>query len=279
MMTTVLLLLALQQAPAKPPVASPPAAAQPPGSAEYVVGPQDKLNITVIPDAFSDTKVTVDVDGTFQYKDIGRVKAQDLTVRQIQTAIRALLIDKQLHRDPTVTVEVVEFRSKMIYVNGDGVKSPQSFRIQQGNDTIISAIYAAGSFTSKAGSMVTVRRRGLGPDGKPIEFQIPRRDVESGSGIAATFHLQDGDMITVPEAGHCFVQGEVRNIGVFDISSDAKTVFDMINAAGGFTKQARKGDVIIKRTVDGRIKEIKVPKDLTMEVQPNDTIEVPRRRW
>ena len=271
-MTTILLLLLALQQPSAPAPAAASAAPQ-----EYLVGPQDKLDINVIPDVFSAKQVIVEVDGTFQYLDIGRIKAQDLTVRQIQAEIRKLLIDRNLHRDPTVTALVVEFRSKMIYVNGDGVKAPQSFRIQ-GNDTIMSAIYQAGSFTSKAGSIVTIRRRG-GPDGKPVEIQIPRADIEQGTGLAATFHLQDGDLITVPEAGHCFVRGEVLNPGTYDLSVTTKTVFDMINAAGGYSKFARKGDVIVRRVVNGKPAEIKVNKDLTDEVQPNDVIEVLRRRW
>jgi polysaccharide biosynthesis/export protein len=273
MMTAMLLLAALQP----PPGAQPPAAAPAAATQEYLVGPQDKLDITVIPDVFSDKNVTVDADGMFQYKDIGRVKAQDLTARQIQAAIRTLLIEANLHRNPTVTVEVVAFRSKMIYVNGDGVKSPSSFRIQ-GNDTIMSVIYQAGSFTSKAGATITIRRRG-GPDGKPIEYQIPRRDVEQGTGLAATFHLQDGDLITVPEAGRCFVQGEVRNPSAYDIGGAGTTVLDMINAAGGFTERASKGGVKIVRMIDGKPKELPVARDLTTAVEPNDVVKVPRRRW
>jgi polysaccharide export outer membrane protein len=269
----MLLFVALQQPPAAPPAQAAPAAT----TQEYLVGPQDKLDINVIPDVFSDKSVTVDADGTFQYKDIGRVKAQDLTVRQIQAAVKKLLVDAALHRDPTVTVEVVAFRSKMIFVTGDGVKAPSSFRIQ-GNDTLMSVIYQAGSFTSKAGSTITIRRRG-GPAGQSGEFEIPRRDVEQGTGIAATFRLQDGDVITVPEAGHCFVQGEVRNPSTYDIAESGTTVLEMINAAGGFTQRASKGGVKIVRMVDGKPKEIDVAKDLTTPVLPNDVIKVPTRRW
>jgi polysaccharide export outer membrane protein len=280
-MTTIVLLLALQQSPVSSPPPAPAAAVATsdgaaPGPQEYLVGPQDKLDINVIPDVFSDKNVTVDVDGAFQYKDIGRVQAQDLTERQIAARVRKMLVDAGLHRDPTVTVQVVAFRSKMIYVNGDGVQTPQSFRIQ-GNDTIMSAIYQAGGFNSKAGSTITVRRRG-GSGGTPVEIKMPRSDVEQGSGAAARFHLQDGDVITVPQAGRVFVRGEVNAPGTYDLSQNAKTVFDMINAAGGFTKYARKGDVVIIRIMDGKPKKIKVEKDLTTTVQPNDAIEVPRRR-
>jgi len=273
MMMATLLLLMLQQPPASTSTATSTAQA----AQEYLVGPQDKLDITVIPDVFSEKSVTVEADGTFQYKDIGRVKAQDLTVRQIQSAVKKLLVDSNMHRDPTVTVEVVAFRSKMIYVNGEGVKSPSSFRVQ-GNDTIVSAIYQAGGFTSKAGATVNIRRR-AGPDGKSVEYQIPRHDVEQSTGTAAAFHLQDGDVITVAEAGHCYVQGEVRNPNTYDIGESGTTVLGMINAAGGFTERASKGGVKIVRMIDGKPKEIDVERDLTTPVQANDVIKVPRRRW
>jgi polysaccharide export outer membrane protein len=279
MTTIVLLVLALQQPPAQqpPPAPAPAASGAPSSPQEYLVGPQDKLDINVIPDVFSDKRVTVDVDGTFQYKDIGRLKAQDLTERQIAAAIKKMLVDANLHRDPTVTVQVVEFRSKMIYVNGDGVKMPSSFRVQ-GNDTLMSAIYQAGGFTSKAGAMVTIRRRAA-QGAAPPEIRIPRADVEQGTGLAATFHLADGDVINVPEAGHVFVRGEVMSGGVYDLTATARTVLDMINAAGGFSKYARKDGVFITRIVDGKPKQINVDKDLTTPVLPNDAIEVPRRRW
>jgi polysaccharide export outer membrane protein len=266
----VLLALVLQQPAA--PAAPAPAEAQ-----EYLIGPQDKLDIIVIPDVFSDRHVTVDVDGTFQYKDLGRLKAQDLTHGQVEAEIRELLIRRSLHNSPTVKVEVVEFRSKMIYVNGDGVKLPSSFRVQ-GNDNLMSAIYQAGGFTSRAGSSISIRRRSIGGT-QATEIRIPRSDVEQGTGLAATFHLQDGDVINVPEAGHVFVRGEVMAGGVYDLSENAKTVLDMINAAGGFSKFARRDGITITRVVEAKPQQIKVDKDLTLAVQPNDVIEVPRRRW
>jgi len=245
-------------------------------SADYIVGPQDKLNITVIPDVFSQQNVTVGSDGTFQYLALGPIVAKDLTVRQIQAKVRQLLVDKKQHNDPTVTVEVVAFRSQMVYVTGEGVRLPQSFQIQ-GSETLMSAIFRAGSFTSKAGSFVVISRKDA--KGAPSEIKIPRKDVENGAGLAANFRLQDGDVITVDEAGRVHVQGEIRSPGTYDISEDAKLVLDMINAAGGFTDKANKGNVKIQRMVNGKPTEIKVPKELTMPVQQNDTILVPKRRF
>src|SRR5262249_26156264 len=153
------------------------------------------------------------------------------------------------------------FRSKMIFVSGEGVKSPSSFRIQ-GNDTLMSVIYQAGSFTSKAGSTITIRRPSR-PDGGPAAVPAPPRHRAQATGLAATFRLQDGDVINVPQAGHCFVQGEVRNPSAYDISDSGTTVLELINAAGGFTQRASKGSVKIVRMVDGKPKEIDVAKDLT----------------
>ena len=125
---------------------------------------------------------------------------------------------------------------------------------------------------------MTIRRRAVS-GAPPSEIQIPRGDVEQGTGLAAALHLADGDVISVPEAGHVFVRGEVISGGVYDLTASAKTVLDMINAAGGFTKYARKDGVFITRIVDGHPKKIELNRELTTLVLANDVIEVPRRKW
>ena len=281
-MTTVLLLLALQgtalpsQTP--PPAGAPAAAPTRQADGDYQVGPQDQLDINVLPDVFSQKGATVEPDGSFQYLDIARVKAADQTVRQIQSTIKQLLIDRHLHVNPTVTVSVAVYRSQTIYVAGEGVASPRGIQLK-GNQTLMEAIYQAGSFTSRAGAYVVVTRRPATAGEAPIEFKIPRRDVQQGTGLAAGFRLQDGDVVTVAEAGRCFVQGEVKNPLTYDITEGKTTVFEVISAAGGFTDKARKGSVKIRRMVDGKLQDVDVDKDLTTIVQAGDVIVVPRRFW
>jgi polysaccharide export outer membrane protein len=240
---------------------------------DYKVGPQDKLNITVlgIPE-FSATNVIVDNDGMYAYLDLGRLLAAGKTVREIQKDIHDLLIQKQLHRNPTVTVDVAEFRSQMVYVSG-AVSRPAGYRIT-GNETLLSILAQAG-FTATAGQTIEVTRN------KPtlMKFSFDRRQLESGN--APSFQLQDGDAILVPDAEKCYVRGEVHSPGSYEVTSKM-TVDQLIIAAGDFNERAARGAVYITRkdeTGKGRPTTFKVKSGdfATTIVQPGDIVDVKRR--
>jgi polysaccharide biosynthesis/export protein len=267
-MMTMLLVAMLQVAPQAPPQ-TPPAQTS---TTDYKVGPQDKLNITVlgIPE-FSSTNVIVDNDGLYSYLDLGRLPAAGKTVREIQKDIRDLLIKKGLHRNPTVTVDVAEFRSQMVYVSG-AVSRPAGYRIT-GNETLLSILAQAG-FTAAAGQTIEVTRN------KPtqMKFTFDRRQLESGN--APSFQLQDGDAILVPEAEKCYVRGEVHSPGSYEVAT-RMTVDQLIIAAGDFNERAAKGAVYITRkaTGAGRPTTFKVKSSdfATTLVQPGDIVDVKRR--
>jgi polysaccharide biosynthesis/export protein len=249
--------------------AQPPAAAQNPASS-YKVGPQDKLNINVLGIIeFSPQNVLVDTDGKFDYLNFGRVDAKDKTPREIAAAVRALLIERKQHMDPTVTVDVAEFRSQMVYVSG-AVRETRSYRIT-GNETLISVLSQAG-FLPSSGSYVEVIRN------KPVpgtKFRVERKALEMGT--ADPFPLQDGDSIVVPEAEKAFVRGEVKSPNAYEVTA-GMTVMQLIASAGDFTDRAAKGSVkIIRNDAAGKPHEIKVPKNLSTVVQPGDTIVVGKR--
>jgi|SRR5215510_125276 len=270
-MTTTLLLFLLQALAGVQPGTQPPARApQQSVPADYTVGPGDKLNISVLNiSEFSAQGVLVDSDGGFAYLNFGRIPAKDKTPREIAAAIRAVLIDKHQHNDPTVTVDVAEFRSQFVYVAG-AVKSGGSFPIT-GSETLLSVLSRAG-FTTSSGSYVEVTRN------KPVpgtKIRFARKALESGT--APAFRLQDQDSIIVSEAEKCYVRGEVRNPGSYEVV-ESMTVLEAIISAGDFTERASKGGVtILRKDESGKPQKIKVPKDLSMLVQPGDTIVVGRR--
>jgi polysaccharide export outer membrane protein len=265
-MTTWVLavMLAAPVLPAPPQV--PPA---PTAATSYKVGPQDKLNINVLGiSEFSAQNVLVDSDGKFDYLNFGRVDARDKTLREIAAAVRTLLIERKQHNDPTVTVDVAEYRSQMVYVSG-AVRETRSYRIT-GTETLISVLASAG-FLPSSGSYVEVIRN------KPVagtKFRFERKALEMGT--AEPFPLQDGDSIVVPEAEKAFVRGEVKSPGAYEVSP-GMTVLQLIASAGDFTDRASKGSVKIVRNDNGKPREIKVPKDLSTVVQPGDTVVVGKR--
>jgi len=253
---------ALQALPPAPPVQG--------AASSYKVGPQDRLNINVLGiSEFSAQNVLVDGDGKFDYLNFGRVDAKDRTPKEIAAAVRTLLIERKQHNDPTVTVDVAEYRSQMVYVSG-AVRETRSYRIT-GTETLISVLASAG-FLPSSGSYVEVIRN------KPVpgtKFRFERKALEMGT--AESFPLQDGDSIVVPEAEKAFVRGEVRSPGAYEVKS-GMTVLQLIASAGDFTDRASKNSVkIIRNDAGGKPREIKVPKDLSTTVAPGDTVVVGKR--
>jgi polysaccharide export outer membrane protein len=252
-------------------------AAGAPAQADYIIGVQDVLNVTVFgePDA-SRAGVTVDSDGTIDCPYIGRVKAAGQTTRALEQDIRQRL-SKGLFVNPSVTVEIVRYRSKTVTVQGM-VRAPGEFKLE-GSVSIMSVLAQAGSMTPDAGSYVVITRYVPAQDGgaagaEPVaqQIRVPRRDLESGRAQSIT--LQDRDTIFVPKAETVFVLGYVRQTGPI-VYEEGLTVERALALAGGATERAATGRMTIERTVNGKLVRIKVK--MTDLVQPNDTIKVPQR--
>ena len=261
-MITIALLLSLSQVPQSAASAAPKAAD------EYIIGPQDVLNVTVFgePDA-SRAAVTVDNDGTIDCPYIGRVQAGGQSPRALERVVRERLA-KGFLVNPSVSVEVVKYRSKSVIVQGQ-VRSPGEF-ILQGNASIMSVLAQAGSLTPDAGSYVLISRRG--PNGQLEEIKVSRRQLESGQ--AQNIPLRDGDTVVVPKAETFFVLGVVRSPGQYTYV-EGLTLERALSLAGGASDRAATNRITIERRVNGNLEKIKGrSSDL---IQPNDTIKVPTR--
>ena len=101
--------------------------------AEYVVGPQDVLNIVVFGEDDLKKTVALDADGTFDFPYIGRIKAGGLTARAIGEEIAGKL--KKFYVNPQVSVEVVKFRSQNVFVFGQ-VHAPGQYPLS-GNMSVL----------------------------------------------------------------------------------------------------------------------------------------------
>lgn len=291
-MSTVLLmwLLMASQAPAGRGTVTP---ATPPAPAtttqlaadDYVVGPQDVLNLIVFnDDSLSRPALVVDSDGTIDCPYVGRQKVSGLTTRQIEEMLRRVL---GLRRDPqgrviggyltnpNLSVSVKDFRSQRVNVMG-AVRNPGYVELQ-GDPTLTRALTQAGYPTPESGSYVQITHddSALGGVSNPAaatQERIPRQDIENGR--ASRIRLRPGDAIFVPPADKFFISGEVRTVGQLVLSTET-TVQQAIIMAGGLTDRANRNRVRIRRTVNGKVVDIKA-KDSTI-VQPGDTITVGRR--
>jgi polysaccharide export outer membrane protein len=258
------------------------AGAQPPAQAsehDYVVGPQDVLNITVFNEQTLSGRFTVESDGSLTYPLVGRVPVAGKTLRAIQEDLIKRLAAGYLV-NPQVAVQVEQFRSQSIFIVGE-VRQPGKHTIS-GNMTLLEALSQAGGMTASAGTEVVVRRpKGVAAAGPVDPADDSRSDViarvnleDLQSGKATNVSIRDGDTIFVPKAEMFFVTGYVRSPGSY-VWEKGMTVLKAISLAGGITERGSSGRVRIIRIMKGERKEIRV--QMTDLVLPNDTVDVPQR--
>jgi polysaccharide export outer membrane protein len=265
-MITIALLVLFAQPPQQPQSSATTTAVQD----DYHIGVADVLNITVFGESdASRVGATVDNDGTVDMPYIGRVKAAGRTSRAVEKDVRDRLA-KGFLVSPSVSVEVVKYRSKTVSVQGN-VRQPGEY-ILEGNASITSVLAKAGSMTLDAGSYLIISRRGA--NGATEQIKVTRKAIESGQ--AQNILMKDGDTVLVPKAETFFVGGMVRSPGSYTWE-EGLTVERALTLAGGPTERAGVGRTQIERTVDGKPRKIKA--QLSDLVLANDTIRVPQRWW
>lgn len=262
-----------------PPTGSPPSAEQAaPLRAEYKIGPQDVVSITVFDEPDLSGRFTVEADGSFTFPLLGRVTAAGMTPRALEAEIQARL-GKDYLRNPRVSVAVEEYRSQKVFIVGE-VRSPGPYQLTA-NMTVLEAIAHAGSTTSSASDEVLIVRPPGGAtspvmpddndDAEVLRVNIAA--VQSGA-FSQNVLLQDGDTIVVPRAQSVYVFGHVRVPGAYPVEK-GMTVMQALALAGGLTDRGTDRGLRIIRVVNGEKKEISVK--LGDLVQPGDTIMVRQR--
>jgi len=261
----------------------PPAAAQ----ASYVVGPQDVLIITSYDQPELTGKFTVEIDGTFSYPLIGRVRVGGMTLRDVEGLLRKTLIDQGFFVDPQVTVAVETYRSQKIYVVGE-VRTPGAYPMS-GDMRLVEALALAGSTTPTAsGEAVIVHASEQSVVVDPTRLptvpadtraaddvvRVDLRELENGD-LSQNVPLRSGDTIFVLRAESVYVFGQVKSPGAYPLRQKNTTVLQALSLAGGVTDRGSVGRLQIVRIVDGKKQEIRA--ELTDFVLPRDTIIVPER--
>ena len=252
-------------------------AAPSPAPMEYLVGPQDVLNIIVYGEPQLSGRFRVDNDGAFPYQYLDRVKADGLTVAAIEAAMERALGDGYL-RKPQVSVEVIEYRSRYVYVQGQ-VRSPGKYPLPA-NASLMEALFLAGSTTPEAGNWLEIYRQSAAPEANAVSVGLRKADVrvrliDVQSAKAQLVSINDGDTILVPKAERIYVTGQVRNPGSYAYD-DEMTIFTAISLAGGITEKGSNSRISITRLVDGRRREIDARHE--DKLLPGDQVTVKPRR-
>lgn len=247
---------------------------------DYMLGPEDMIEITVWGHEDLKRMVPVSLEGTITFPMIGEVRAAGKSTQQLEKELARKLGDGYL-KNPQLTVTVKDFKSQKVFVMGE-VKNPGTYPVTKENNLLF-ALSQAGGFTKDAGEEVVVIRprdpnkqgkmtlEEAAADKKTTILRVNLKDALAGD-RKDNVPIRDGDSIIVPKMPFFFVMGEVKNPGQFNLERGT-TVLMGISIGGGLTPKAAPNRTKIVREVEGKKTEIKV--NMETLVQAGDTIIVP----
>jgi polysaccharide export outer membrane protein len=209
-------------------------------AANYRIGPDDLVQVTVynIPEA--DARVTpravilrVSQEGAIVLPLVGEVTVTGKTTAEVEQELKTRYA--KYIRTPQVGVMVTEYRQRASVMGA--VQKPGVFELM-GPMTVIDMVAQAGGITDKAGHQVLLYRKE--PDGRRetavidlIVLANPMGQVaDSKDAAMVNIPVKAGDVINVPQAGMFFVDGAIRRPGSYPLSR-SYTLTQALATAGG----------------------------------------------
>ena len=173
--------------PVTPPTQSPPAA-----ESDYILGPEDVIEVAVWKEPDLSKTVTVRPDGKLSLPLVGDLQAAGLTAIQLKENIKQALADYV--DDASVSVTVQQINSLKIFIQGE-VNQPGVYDLKS-NFTVLQAVSLAGGFTqwAKKDKMVIFRKEGERVTSIPVNYD----KIISGENQTQNVLLKRGDTIVVP---------------------------------------------------------------------------------
>jgi len=210
--------------------------------ANYVLGPDDELNIDVYGYSESHYKLKVTPEGSIYIPNAGPVFVSGMTIDEATSKIKAKLaatIYKAIKSGATrVQVTLGNIRSIRVTIIGEA-KKPGTYTVSS-LATSFNALYVCGgpSFNGSYRNIELVR------DNKVYRVIDLYNFLLKGS-LADNVLLKDQDVIRIPYyQARVSVEGEVKRPGIFEVQP-GDNLQDVLNAAGGFSDSAYRSSITV----------------------------------
>jgi polysaccharide biosynthesis/export protein len=156
----------------------------------YIIAPGDQLQVEVWQSPDQTRTLVVRPDGMITLPLVNDVPASGDTVPQFQARLTEKL--KQFLKDPRVSITVLTFSDKKIFIQGQ-VRNPAAFNYS-GDLYLLQALTLAGGTTPfSEGCAVIVRRKG----DQFLRYDVDLIPVTQGKDLKDNIALQPNDVITV----------------------------------------------------------------------------------
>lgn len=240
------------------------------------IGPGDLIEITVFDTPELSGKARVSNLGDISLPLLGVLHVNGLTTDQAQKLVADSLIQKQLVKDPQISVFVAEYATQGVSVLGE-VKHAGIYT-SLGQHRLLDYISLAEGLTPMAGTSVTITPRGSSQARTitlpSISSPTPDQNPE----------ILPGDTIFVAKTGVVYVVGDVSRPGGFALDHDQHlTVLQAIALAQGVNGTAAKSKARLIRKTPSGSQEIPVnlarlmrSREGDLALQDNDILFIPQ---
>lgn len=242
------------------PVGQAPAASSPDTAMEYILGPEDVIDVEVVgqPDKL---RARVYTDGTIQLNLVGKLTASGKTPRQLGDEIAQALKAGGFYANPTINIEVVSYASRYVTVLG-AVSSPSLVPINR-TYRLSEILARVGGVQASAADYLIVRPA-TGEERRYLISELATGDATKDPIVTP------GDKIYAPVAEVFYISGQVNAPGPFPMTTNM-TVRQAIARAGGLTAAGSEKKVEVNRGG----KKVKLQGDA--KVEPGDVLVVGER--
>ena len=266
-------------------------------SSAYRLGPEDVVMISILAGGEEQvaTDMVVGANGNINIPFIGKIKAAGLTMEELEKAI-IIPLERDFFVSPQVHLQIKEYHSLRFFISG-AVKNPGKYALDF-IPTVMDLIANAGGVLTERGNLAYILRGVADQEindsdikesiskTEPIKIDLIKL-LDEGD-MSENIKLKSGDTVYIPlgtklnqTTTKIYVQGEVKNPGVFDYQPGL-TALSACIMAGGFAKFAAPNRAkVIRQTKDGpeTIKldlEKVVSGDLPdLPLKPGDRIHIP----
>ena len=227
----------------------------------YVLSAGDELLINVWGDSELNLKLKVSPEGTILIPNLGPVSVSGLTIETAENRIRqelgrimSTLSGNTDGANTFVSVSLSQIRSIKVNIVGE-VVAPGTYTLPS-FATLFNALYAAGG-VNEIGSLRGIK---VYRNSKEVA-KLDVYDYLLNGKYNTNIRLEENDMVIVsPYDQLAVVRGKVKRNRIFEMKK-GETLSQLLNMAGGFTGDAYKKDVRIKRKAGSRYQIATVTED------------------
>ena len=227
----------------------------------YVLSAGDELLINVWGDSELNLKLKVSPEGTILIPNLGPVSVSGLTIETAENRIRqelgrimSTLSGETDGANTFVSVSLSQIRSIKVNIVGE-VVAPGTYTLPS-FATLFNALYAAGG-VNEIGSLRGIK---VYRNSKEVA-KLDVYDYLLNGKYNTNIRLEENDMVIVsPYDQLAVVQGKVKRNRIFELKK-GETLSQLLNMAGGFTGDAYRKDVRIKRKAGSRYQIATVTED------------------